>query len=309
MNVLSISGGKDSTALYLSALESGQEFIAVFADTGNEHELTYEYVRRLPEMTGGPPVQWLKADFSGMIERRRRFVARDQRIGRARGGHKLRYTNRQKRTILNILEPTGIPFLDLCLAKGRFPSTRARFCSEELKHRLIYSEVHEPLLDAGESVVSWQGVRADESTPRSCLGMCEPDPRVPEITIYRPIIGWTAGEVFAMHDRHGVEPNPLYKLGFSRVGCMPCLHCGKAEIAAIADRFPEHIARIEQWEKMVSAVSKRGISTFFAADKTPARKPTGVREVARWAKTAHGGRQYLLDFGIEKCTSLYGLCE
>lgn len=38
-HVVSVSGGKDSTATYLLALEyTGGDFDAVFADTGNEHE-------------------------------------------------------------------------------------------------------------------------------------------------------------------------------------------------------------------------------------------------------------------------------
>lgn len=53
-HVVSVSGGKDSTATYLLALERlGGDFEAVFADTGNEHPYTYEYVARLHERTAG----------------------------------------------------------------------------------------------------------------------------------------------------------------------------------------------------------------------------------------------------------------
>ena len=59
--VLSYPGGKDSTALYLLSLEHGRPFRAVFADTGNEHDVVYDYVRELPAKTGGPPIQWVNA--------------------------------------------------------------------------------------------------------------------------------------------------------------------------------------------------------------------------------------------------------
>lgn len=44
-NIVSISGGKDSTATLLLAIALETENLqAVFADTGNEHEQTNEYL-------------------------------------------------------------------------------------------------------------------------------------------------------------------------------------------------------------------------------------------------------------------------
>ena len=63
-HVVNVSGGKDSTATYLLAMELGRPFQAVFADTGHEHPWTYEYVRDLPRRTGGPEIHWVKADFT-----------------------------------------------------------------------------------------------------------------------------------------------------------------------------------------------------------------------------------------------------
>ncbi len=43
-NIVSMSGGKDSTAMALLAIERDTEDLEfVFADTGHEHEMTYEY--------------------------------------------------------------------------------------------------------------------------------------------------------------------------------------------------------------------------------------------------------------------------
>lgn len=65
--------------MYLLALEWGIDFVAVFADTGHEHQYTYDYVRNLPALTGGPEIRWIKADFSAEIGRKRMFIARDRR--------------------------------------------------------------------------------------------------------------------------------------------------------------------------------------------------------------------------------------
>ena len=52
-NVISYSDGKDSTAMLLLAIEQQAEHLqAVFADTGNEHPSTYEYVRYVEQSTG-----------------------------------------------------------------------------------------------------------------------------------------------------------------------------------------------------------------------------------------------------------------
>ena len=177
INVISMSGGKDSGATYLLALEKGIDFLPVFADTGNEHELTYEYVKTFHEKTGGPKIKIIKPDFSSRIIKKRKFIANDHRKKKKRYKvikdsvisykvKKLRYSNKQKRRILEYLKPSGNPFLDLCILKGRFPSTRARFCSQELKNIAIYNHVFEPLLENQNIIISWQGVRADESKDR-----------------------------------------------------------------------------------------------------------------------------------------------
>ncbi len=310
-NIVSISGGKDSTALLLLAKEKlGDDFIAVFADTGHEHKKTYEYVNYLSENVF--PTQIVKADFSKEIERKRNYV-------------KTKWVDEgiDENIIINalsVLQPSGNPFLDLCLWKGRFPSTRARFCSSELKHNPIFEQIVDPLLEDGFEVISWQGVRADESLARRDLQSIEEVGG--GLWNYRPILDWTAEDVFKFHDKHNVKPNPLYKLGMGRVGCMPCIHARKAEIREIFERFPEEIERVRQWEIIVSQASKRGASSFFGPDKTggniknmshkQAHEVLNIDNVVEWSKTARGGKVMDLiaatqDFTV--CSSIYGLCE
>ena len=66
----------------------------------------------------GRPIHWLRANFDDEIAAKRMFIARDVRVGR-KGGRSIRWTNKAKRRALAILHPTGNPYLDLCLWKGR----------------------------------------------------------------------------------------------------------------------------------------------------------------------------------------------
>ena len=307
-NKLSFSGGKDSTALYLLAMKQGIDFEPVFADTGNEHEITLEYVHTIHQKTGGPKVKIIKADFSDRFERKRQTIAEkwpddgvpQDRVDRA----------------LELMHPTGNPMLDLCMLKGRFPSTKARFCTEELKSIPMTQQIMFPALKNGP-VISWQGVRAQESKRRADM------PRIEwcesRAVIWRPIFYWKHEDVFALHREMGVEPNPLYRVGMGRVGCMPCIMCQKSEVLTMAQRFPDHVERLAEWEDIVANVSKHGLATFFAADTAPFPEGYdpeedgyyGIKEIVEWSKTSRGGRQYDLLNELETplCARKYGLCE
>lgn len=297
INVLSISGGKDSTAMWLLALERQTENLQViFADVGHEHPKTYEYIEYLEKELGS--IRRIKPDFSKKIEHKRNIVQTKWR----REGISEHIIDEA----LEVLKPTGIPFLDLCLWKGRFPSTMARFCTQELKVKPMFDQVYMPLMDEGKHVVSWQGIRAQESAVRAEMAEREDTPEGFEI--YRPILKWDVYDVFKMHDKYKIKPNPLYKEGMSRVGCMPCINSRKSEIFEIARRYPEEIERVAKWESIVSKASKRGSATFFTSD----HRGHGINDVVNWSNTSRGGHNYDLLKVMEPvplCSSQYGLCE
>ena len=47
-------------------------------------------------------------------------------------------------------------------------------------------------------------------------------------------MGWTLKDVVAIHQRHGLNLNPLYGMGFERVGCLPCINSSKNDIRITA---------------------------------------------------------------------------
>lgn len=316
-HVVSFSGGKDSAATLGIALQRcrREHIIAVFADTGNEHRLTLDHLDTTERALGIEIIR-LKADFAAQMARKRLFIARDQRRGRGPDGRRKRWTNKAKRRALAALWPTGIPFLDLCMLKGRFPSRRAQFCTAELKRNIIV-DFQLGLIDAGYGVISWQGVRRDESTNRRHVKRAE---RIgPALWTFRPLVDATALQVIAYCDTHDIPVNPLYRQGMRRVGCMPCINVGKEELRQISQRFPEYLRERAEWERLVSACAKRGHSTFFHKVSHDRRghpdrifRRENIAAAVKWSQTARGGRQYDLLALMDEptgCSSAWGLCE
>ena len=329
ISVVSVSGGKDSTATALLAIDryglDGCRF--VFSDTGNEHETTYRYIDDLGAALGRP-IETVKADFSARMAHKREYIAKHW-PGKG-------VSDDIVQSALAILaEPTGIPFLDLCLWKGRGASRKAQFCTQELKRYPLDAYMLD-LLAAGHTLESWQGVRRDESQARAHLPATEPAAEGWQIV--RPIVDWTAEKVVRFIAERGIPINPLYRQGMRRVGCMPCIHACKDELAEIARRFPAHIDKIREWERIMSKAAKRGFTTFFpgSVQRSQTPKPGYVYRPDKdngdgpwmegdaliqaaycidarvdWALTKRGGRQYdIFKTGDPPpCASVYGLCE
>lgn len=317
----SISGGKDGDCIYALGCDwsqrTGKPFRPIFADTGHEHEWTYEQVHNLPRWTNGPAVEIVKADFTDAITRRRERLPGQW----SEAGVPQRFIDRA----LEILHPTGVPYLDLVLSKGMFAAGATRkFCTELLKVIPIQQQVVDPLLASGERVVQWLGIRADESKRRADPALHPRFQRVgTQLMLYRPILHWTIDTVVQYHDWKRIPLNPLYKHGLDRVGCWPCVNEGKANLAIITRRFPEAIEKVRGWEALVSEVNVSwrkpegfgDICTFFPAGMVPGLERNTIDDVARWSLTKRGGKQYdmfagrLVDTNHFACTAGMGFCE
>lgn len=353
-HICSCSTGKDSVAALLTAKRKfGVHHVrGILCDTGNEHEYVFEH-RLYLERATGVRIDILTANFDKEIASKRQFIARDVRTRReyatapvfgvagepvpkrdgrggivlnkkgipiqktvkVGGGKRVRWTNKAKRRALAALQPSGNPFLDLCMWKGRFPSRKAQFCTEHLKRNMAV-EYQLDLIERGHTVVSWQGVRRDESLNRRDAKLFERVDR--HFYIYRPLVEWNVPQVFRIAAEESIEPNPLYKCGMGRVGCMPCINASKDEIHQIGARFPEHIEKVAEWERRVGLVSKRNAATFMhkssgkGLNNQQIVAASNIYAVIEWAKTSRGGKQFSLLTALDEptaCSSSYGLCD
>ena len=205
--VIPISGGKDSQACVKLALQKfdKSEVLGLFCDTKFEHPLTYAHVDKISEMYGIEIVKLNNGDVPTLVRK-----------------------------------------------YGRFPSDAARFCTDELKIK-VGKEFYKKLAqEQGEGFEVWYGMRKAESSQREkryagtvCDDIYPPHLFMPSkypqyleklgVMIRLPVVDWSTEDVF---DFVGDELNPLYSMGFDRVGCFPCLAGGdywKAKAFAFDD--------------------------------------------------------------------------
>lgn len=286
---LGVSGGKDSTALLLWAIhESGlprDQLRVTFCDTGNEDPVTYAHITLLDQIAR-------EAGIPGGVE-----------------------------TII-----PALPFFELAFARGRFPWRKAQFCTIELKiaptKRWLAARWAE-----GHEVVIINGKRMGESHARKKSMKDKPARGFSDYwgcEEWAPLRDWTLKMVLEIHERYGVPLNPLYALGARRVGCWPCVNCGKLEIRLVSKHRPDKIALIASWEKRFENEKDR-MSTFFVSDKATApyrtkkyvRKKDGkelttatIDKVVEWSHTERGGKQIRLPLEEPKACFLNHLaCE
>lgn len=274
--IVGFSGGIDSQATARWVLNRYQNKDVILINTdpgGNEHPLTVEHIQWYSDHVH--PVVRIHAIVADMWE----GTDEPQKHGYA--------------------PDMPLTFDLMARIKGRFPSRRAQFCTEILKLKPVrrWLRAH---IDA--DIERYSGVRRDESEVRRTTPFRDWDDYF-DCYVNHPLADWSKQMCFDYVKAHGEQINPLYTLGFARVGCAPCINSGKDDILNWSMRFPEMIDKIRRWEQEV----KR---TFFAPC-VPGMVINWIDDVVTWARTSHGGKQSSLLRMIDPpaCESAFGLCE
>jgi len=255
------------------------------------------------EITGTECAEWLGQQFEDAIEEQ--LDATERLIG-----VKYRQMCRISLVVdLGIEDPYRLSdaildFPTMIEIKGRPPSRKAQFCTEKLKlipqRRWIRQQFGPGGPFEGWDFIRYTGVRRDESNARAGQQIEQWDTWY-DCPLVAPIADWTKQMCFDYVKAHGEQINPLYTLGFNRVGCAPCINSGKEDIRNWNDRFPEMIDKIRSWEKRTGR-------TFFAPC-IPGKATNFIDEVVEWAQTSRGGTQFQMFPERPACESKYGLCE
>lgn len=277
-HIVGFSGGIDSQACARWVLNrhAAKDVVLINSDAGgNEHPMTTEHIH------------WYSANVHPV-------VMLTPIVGDMGGIAKA------KRADLGWEDSKTMTFDMLATLKGRWPSSQAQFCTEYLKllpqKRWITENVK------GEKFVRYSGVRRDESKRRTQTSCIEAWDDYFECGLHCPLADWTKQMCFDYVKSHGEKVNPLYALGFSRVGCAPCINSNKSDIRMWAQRFPAMIDKVRGWE----ATTGR---TFFSP-MVPGKEINWIDEVVAWSMTERGGVQLTLLMPLTQCETKYsGLCE
>lgn len=297
--VISFSGGKDSTALILWALEQGWEFETVFCDTGHEHPLTMEYIEEINQkLLGGKLITLRSKKYPGgmreMVEKKGRCPSTLARFC----------------TVELKIEPMFAWIFeqkeDLIIYQGiraDESQARAKMSATDSYFSLQEKWEQELSLPKESRTLKSQPMRYKEVMAWREDYDCE---------VARPLFNWSGKQAIDFHTKHNLEPNPLYKKGAKRVGCFPCVQVNHPELKNLSLFFPEIWDGIKDLEKINN-------SSFFPPNYIPKKRCTGFDQESKkpfpWASDV---KEYIL--GEERfeqlsfmeplsCMSQYGLCE
>lgn len=212
-------------------------------------------------------------------------------------------------------------FHDLAVKRKMVPGLRSRFCTQELKIFPLHAYLD--TLEDGDITV-YQGIRSEESPARAAMDKKTWEKDAGGFWIDRPLKDWTAEQVFEIHKRYGVTPNPLYTMGMGRVGCWPCIMVSKRELKHWFRQFPDTVEKLEALEADLNANLEDPNSprSFFRGDYIPERfkhdrmciTKDGRKEMIPTVQEVY---KYLMEtddkqLGLwesPKCMSIYNLCE
>lgn len=253
--VVSFSGGKDSTACFLHALEAGVPIEKI--------ELWHQCVDGAPEGRPGatnhffdwPVTEAYVEAFAAAFGVRLLYQWKN-------GGIIGEMMKHDGRTSSSGFELPGGRTVTVGGTRGKigtrlmFPAPTAdlgvRWCTPYAKidpDAKVYA--NDPRFKRGCTVCELTGERREESANRATYANVEPHKaatRVRRIEHWRPVIDWPEEEVWDILARWNVNPHPCYHLGWSRCSCISCIFGDPRDWASVRLIDSELFRTIEELE-------------------------------------------------------------
>ena len=147
---------------------------------------------------------------------------------------------------------------------GMYPSWRRRWCQDRLKERPLKKYINSlirgglrrdaqeqdatssPPSGSSVAVTVIDGIRYDESSARKKRNPLEPH-KSGKWDIEHIIFNWSKENVFDHIKIHNLPLNPLYAMGYSRVGCWFCPFTPIAENRLLRSTHPELYEKALEW--------------------------------------------------------------
>lgn len=267
-HIVSLSGGKDSTAMLLMMLEKGMQVDCIlFCDTGLEFPGMYKHLDKLEKYIGRP-ITRVRADHDF------EYYFKDQPIKR-------------KRTDRFIARFGAIP-------NGYgWAGPRMRWCTSRLKDQ-PRDKFLQPLREKYD-VIEYIGIAADEQY------RLERQRNQKENAVH-PLVDWgiTEADCLKYCYDHGFDWDGLY-VYFKRVSCWCCPLQGVAELRQLYKYFPDLWEKLKYWDsctwrKFRSDYSVLNLEARFRFEEEwkETGKPTGTKEyyqeMRKYIKESENGK-------------------
>lgn len=102
------------------------------------------------------------------------------------------------------------------------PSDTHRWCCSIMKTAPLYRSLKIEGTNKQAKVLTFDGVRAEESTKRSAYNRIGKGVKHDTVINARPILSWSSVEIFCYIWKYSIPINPAYRQGMTRVGCLIC---------------------------------------------------------------------------------------
>lgn len=236
--VVNVSGGKDSTATLILALKrhKKEDIIPLFADTGWEHPLTYEYLNYLEKELDIKIVRVKSDKYKDLLD-----------------------LIKQRRTI-----PSG---------KRRICTDELKLLPQFKYVKSLLDKGYEVEqwvgIRKGES--NQREKNYGHINPDEVYEIYTLNPRAPkylkDVKVRYPVINLSTKEVFDIIHDAGLEVNPLYLKGHDKVGCFPCILGSQRDFQLV---WKDEIGRenILKLVKVEEDLIKQGYNVKLKPNKT-----------------------------------------